>query len=168
MHGATRTPAPGVLRREDLPAGFQAHNGPAFGGLSRAPFALAFAVGVLSVLYGIATGRLSMAAGVFLTSSLSILYLARPETGIQFVALYWPFHEILYLFAEGERIVLWADITLAVFTLLWISRSFIRKEPLLPRCGITWAILVFLGVLLLGLVRAPNLLAGLLGFKWWA
>jgi hypothetical protein len=135
---------------------------------SRAPFVLAFTVATLAALIGIATGNLSMAAGVLLMASISILYLARPETALQLMALYWPFHEILYLYAEGERIVLWADGTLAVLTLLWICRSFSRKEPLLPRTGATWAILAFLGVLLLGLLRAPNLLAGLLGFKWWA
>jgi hypothetical protein len=129
---------------------------------------IAFAIGAMATLFGIATGHMSLAAGVFLTSFLSILYLARPEMAIQFVVLYWPFHEILYLFAEGERIVLWADSTLVVFTLLWMSRSFIHKEPLFPRCGVTWAILAFLGVLVLSLLRAPNLLAGLLGFKWWA
>jgi hypothetical protein len=138
------------------------------GALGRAPFFLAFVAGALATLYGIATGRVSMAAGIFLTSTLSMLYLAKPETALQLFAFYWPFHEILYLFAEGERIVLWADSTLVVFALLWMSRALSRKEPLLPRCGITWAILAFLGVLLLGLVRAPNVLAGLLGFKWWA
>src|SRR5437899_10388346 len=109
------------------------------------PFALAFLIGALTALFGIAAGRISLAAGVLLTSLLSILYLARPETALQLVAIYWPFHEILYLFAEGERIVLWADLTLVVFTLLWISRSFIRKERLLPRPGTRGAVRFCLG-----------------------
>ena len=78
--------------------------GPPPGALGRAPFVIAFAIGVLATLYGIATGRLALAAGMFLTTSLSVLYLARAETAVQLLVLYWPFHEILYLFAEGERI----------------------------------------------------------------
>jgi hypothetical protein len=84
------------------------------------------------------------------------------------MVLYWPFHEILYLFSEGERISLWADSTLLGFTLLWVSRRFTTKETLLPRSQLTWPVLAFLGVLLLGMLRAPNLIAGLLGLKWWA
>jgi hypothetical protein len=132
------------------------------------PFVLFYTVGAIAVLTGVAAGHFSLACGVFLTSSLAILYLARPDTAVQVLVLYWPFHEILYLFTEGERISLWADSTLVVFTVLWICHGFRRKDPLLPRNVMTWAILSFLGVLLLGLLRAPNLIAGLLGLKWWA
>jgi len=97
-----------------------------------------------------------------------LAYWYAPSWSVVLLCAYWLFHEVLLVFEIPMKASFWPDLIVALFSLLWLIRTIQERGNNVVRGPLTTAILLYLAMLLVQAFRAPTLLAGFFGFKWWA
>ncbi len=101
------------------------------------------------------------------TVIIAALFLLNGDLAVFLLVAYIPFHQVLVAYLPGSLLTGWKDLLIVFFVAFWILRKLYTKKSIM-KSPLDWLIISFLVILVINLVRAPNLMAGLVGMKWYA
>lgn len=103
-----------------------------------------------------------------LGATLVALYAWREDLALFLLVAYTPFHPILVAYMPGSRLTGWKDAAVLVFFGMWAVNMLFDRKRRRARSKLDLAILSFLLILAVNVIRAPGLPAGIAGVKWYA
>jgi O-antigen ligase len=97
---------------------------------------------------------------------LVVLFLTREDVALIILVTYTGFHQIVVAYLPNSPLTGWKDLVVVVFFGFWILRRLHTRTWI--KSSLDVPVILFLIILGLSFIRAPNLLAGLVGLKWYA
>lgn len=131
-------------------------------------------VTVFMIIISILTAKLIVYSSeqlliLFIVVTMAILCFAKTWTGLVLLLFLSPFHGFMrYTMGLSDTYTLWKELMVILLATAWLTKNVLMKKEKPTYSPATLPLLLFLSLVIIQLIRAPNMVQGLFGLRTFA